>query len=108
MAFSADLKLVSVQVEAFQVVLHLGYGPVVVNVWKQKAADLCCGSGLEGTVHHQTERLNLSIQAGDVCLDLTEEISVRALQFIIQVFKVMAEAGKSLYWRSGDLNWWSH
>lgn len=87
--FSADPQFVLVEKKLVQEVLHLCQSKVKATVGEQMFTGLSCDSGLNGAVYHLSEGAQPSLQAGDVSLDLTEEVSGRALQLIVQKFKVM-------------------
>ncbi len=92
MDFSADPEFVLVEKKLVQVALHLRQSQVKVAVRERIVTGFSDGSGLEGTVQCQGEQAHPSLQAGDISLDLAEELCERALQFVIQKSKVMADA----------------
>lgn len=91
MDFSADLEFVLVEKKLIQVALHLRQSQVKVTVGEQTVAGLSCGSGSDGAVHCHGEGAHPSLQAGDISLDLAEELCERVLQFIVQKPKIMTD-----------------
>lgn len=86
--FSADLEFVLIEKQLLQIVLHLRQDQVKVTFREQVVNGPSAGFGLDGTLHCQGEGAYLSLQAGDISLDLAEDFY---LQSVFQKSKVMAD-----------------
>lgn len=75
-----------------QVALHLDESQVKVAVGEHVVAGLSSGFGLDGAVRRHGEGAHPSLHAGDVGVDLAEELREGALQFVIQKSQIMADA----------------
>lgn len=72
--FLADLEFVPVEDEHLQEALHPGQSQVKITLWVRVVSDLLSGSVLDGAVHCPSEGAHTSPHAGDISLDLAEEV----------------------------------
>lgn len=93
MDFSADLEFVLVENKLLQVALHLGQSQMELAVGEHAVAGRSARSSLKGTVHGEGEGAHPSLQAGDISLDLAEELRDGVLQFIVQKSEILCDAG---------------